>query len=155
MRAEGSATLEADTLSAMRRTMAAETVLRVVASGKVAGYRSRLPGIVEEALLHAANGRLVVPLGAFGGAARDVAIELGLLPETARVGYAAAGDSYYPALAKLGKLAEEHRHVAEDAGIWREMQVLAEADDPTVIAVGVRRIADRASGNSNPSAIKR
>lgn len=148
-RARGGASA-ADALSPMRRTMAGEAVVRVVASGKVVGYQGRMPGIVEEAMLHAAAGRLVVALGAFGGAARDVAIALGLLPPDARVRYVETGASYYPAIADLCGLAETHRHVAEKAGVWRDMHVLADADDPTVIAAGVRRIAGTAMSTDRP-----
>lgn len=100
-------------LTAMRRTMANESILRVVASGRVAGYSGRMPGIVEEALLHAEAGRLVVPLAAFGGAARDVAIALRLLPEDERVRYTDTGAEYYGALAELGTLAARHIEAVE------------------------------------------
>lgn len=148
----GAAVSAPDALTAMRRTMAQETIIRVVASGKVADYQGRMPGIVEEALLHAAEGRLVVPLGAFGGASRDVAIALGLLLEDARVGYAKTGESYYPAPAELARLADAHRRCAEEKQVWQELRMLADADDPTVIAAGVLRAVRRAvQAGSTPS----
>ncbi|MBK8211948.1 MAG: hypothetical protein IPK78_20415 [Rhodospirillales bacterium] len=85
VREERGSLTPAEALSGMRRTIAEETVLRVVACGRVAGDTGRMPGIVEEALLHAAAGRIVVALVAFGGASRDVAVALGVLPESARV----------------------------------------------------------------------
>ncbi|MBK8177123.1 MAG: hypothetical protein IPK66_18265 [Rhodospirillales bacterium] len=132
-----------DALAAMRRTMAGETILRVVASGKVAGYQGRMPGIVEEALLHAEAGRLIVALGAFGGAARDAAIALGLLDEDARVSHTEVGAGYDAALAELCGLAGMHRERAEEVGTWADLQMLSEADDPMAIATGVVRIAGR------------
>jgi hypothetical protein len=139
-RAEPSASL-----TAMRQTMAKETILRVLASGKVAGYSGRMPGIVEEALLHAEAGRLVIPLGAFGGAARDVAIALGLLPEDARVEYVETKESYYPSLEEIGRLAERHGELVRRAEIDRKLDVLVTADDPTAIAAGIVRLAHLAA----------
>lgn len=145
----------ATALTAMRQTMAAETLMRVVASGRVSPDKKRasdpkrwMPGIIEEALLHARAGRIVVPLGAFGGASRDVAVALGLLPERARVRYAEIAEMYEPALAKLAGLATVHRERVESAGLWRELAVLAEADDPVAIAAGVQRIASGAQPES-------
>lgn len=139
---------QAAALSGMRKTMAAESVVRIVASGRVVPEKGRvtdpkewMPGIVEEARLQAAAGRLVVALGAFGGASRDVAIALGMLPNKARVRYAEVSENYEPALAELAKLAEPHRWQAEKAGLWRELEMLAEADDPMAIAMGVLRVA--------------
>lgn len=69
----GQGSAAADALTAMRRTMTRETILRAIASGKGAGYSGRMPGIVDEVLLHGDAGRRVVPLAAFGGATREVA----------------------------------------------------------------------------------
>jgi hypothetical protein len=132
-------------LTAMRQTMAKETILRVLASGKVAGYSGRMPGIVEEALLHAEAGRLLIPLGAFGGAARDVAITLGLLPEDDRVRYAETGEDYYSSLEELRELAERHAELLERAGVGSALRVLVMTDEPTAIAAGVVRLAHLAA----------
>lgn len=128
-------------LTAMRRAMAKETVLRVLALGKVAGYSGRMPGIVEEALLHAEAGRLVIPLGAFGGAARDVAIALRLLPEDDRVRYTETGEGYYVRLEEFGARGQGHAGLVERTGAGRDLKALVTADDPTAIAAGVVRLA--------------
>ncbi len=131
----------ADALTAMRRTMAKETLLRVVASGKVIGYQGRMPGIVEEALLHAEAGRLVVPLGAFGGAARGAAIALGLLPDSAGVEYAETGEGYGGSLEALRKLAPRHRKLVDGLEAGNVLEALATSDEPTAIGAGVVRLA--------------
>ncbi|TVR78899.1 MAG: hypothetical protein EA405_13795 [Rhodospirillales bacterium] len=128
-------------LTAMRETMARETVLRVVASGKVAGYQGRMPGIVEEALRHAEAGRLVVPLGAFGGAARAVAVALRLLPAAARVPYAETGQGYEEALRVLAEFAGRQQDLAARLAVRPALERLATADEPTAIAAGVVRLA--------------
>jgi hypothetical protein len=151
VRDQGGVSSTANALSGMRQTMAKETPLRVVASGRVTGYQGRMPGIIEEALLHAAAGAVVVALGAFGGASRDVAIALGLLPEGARVRYADTGESYYPALADLAGVGKTHHQRAEDAGVWQELSMLAEADDPMAIAASVLRVVRHVSEPGNPS----
>lgn len=130
----------------MRRTMAEETLLRVVASGKVAGYQGRMPGIVEEALLHVGANRLVVPLGAFGGAARGVAIALGLLLENFGVEYAETGEGYGGSLEALRGLAQRHREVVDGLEAGSALEALAAADEPTAIGAAVVRLARIAAG---------
>lgn len=64
---------------------------RVVMGGKMGlievpgdQYEGAMPGIAEEAMLTLQLGKAFVPLAAFGGAARDAAIALDLLPVDAR-----------------------------------------------------------------------
>jgi hypothetical protein len=45
-------------------------------------YAGAMPGIVEEALMFLKADKPFIPFGAFGGATRDIAIALGLLPTT-------------------------------------------------------------------------
>ena len=66
-------------LTAMRATMRAETDVRVVVGGRVHGYKGRMPGIAEEALLSLEAGQALFLLGGYGGCARDIAETLGLL----------------------------------------------------------------------------
>lgn len=115
----------AEGLTRMRRTMAREADARVVLGGKVKGYQGSAPGIGEEALRTLEERRWLIPLGGFGGCARDVAIALRLLPDSERLahkevgqGYAecmeriaAQGERYFPAIREAG-LVEEHRHAA-------------------------------------------
>ena len=66
-------------LTAMRGTMLAETDVRVVVGGRVHGYKGRMPGIAEEALLSLEAGQALFLLGGYGGCARDIAETLGLI----------------------------------------------------------------------------
>lgn len=89
------AKIELDTTSAFsaaREAMTRFSDARVVLGGKMGlvndprdAYEGAMPGIVEEALLALAADLPCVPLGAFGGAARDVAITLELLDSAQRV----------------------------------------------------------------------
>lgn len=66
-------------LTAMRRTMLAETHGRIVLGGRVEGYKGSMPGIAEEALLSLEARQPLFLMGGFGGCARDVAEALGLV----------------------------------------------------------------------------
>lgn len=65
-------------LTAMRRTMCAETDARVVLGGRVRDYKGSMPGIAEEVLLSLESRQPVFLIGGFGGCAGDVAGALGL-----------------------------------------------------------------------------
>lgn len=65
-------------LAVMRNFQGARTDARVVLGGQVAGYKGRMPGVAEEALLSLRCGQPLYLIGGFGGAARDVAESLGL-----------------------------------------------------------------------------
>lgn len=65
-------------LTAMRQTMRGQTDARILLGGRVEGYKGRMPGVAEEALLSLQSGQPVFLLGGFGGCARDVAETLGL-----------------------------------------------------------------------------
>ena len=66
-------------------------------------YEGVMPGIAEEVLLALRAGKPVVCLGAFGGATRDIAIELGLLPLEARIPRGPQRPDYEPAIKEVGK----------------------------------------------------
>ena len=66
-------------LTRMREVMRAETDARVVLGGRVEGYKGRMPGIAEEALLSLQSGQAVFLVGGFGGCTRDIAETLGLV----------------------------------------------------------------------------
>lgn len=70
-------------LTAMRRTMCAETDARVVLGGRVQGYKGSMPGIAEEVLLSLKSRQPVFLIGGFGGCAGDVAGALGLADSAA------------------------------------------------------------------------
>lgn len=115
--------------SAARRTMARMTVGRVVMGGKMGlkdrpddRYEGAMPGVIEEAILTLAGGQALFTLGAFGGAARDMAIALKLLQPSMRVPRGPQEPSYQPALEQIGNLADrlpeplrgELSHIARD-----------------------------------------
>lgn len=66
-------------LTAMRRTMLAETNARILLGGRVENYKGVMPGIAEEALLSLQVGQPLFLLGGFGGCTHDIAQTLGLV----------------------------------------------------------------------------
>jgi SLOG-like protein len=66
-------------LTAMRRTMLAETHARIVLGGRADRYKGAMPGIAEEAVLSLESKQPLFLMGGFGGCARDVAETLGLV----------------------------------------------------------------------------
>lgn len=66
-------------LTAMRRTMLAETSARILLGGRVDQYKGAMPGIAEEALLSLQGSQPLYLMGGFGGGARDIAETLGLI----------------------------------------------------------------------------
>jgi hypothetical protein len=133
---------------AAREAVTAEADARIAIGGKMGvldapadRYEGAMPGIVEEAIMTLESDKPLVALGAFGGAARDVAIALDILAPAERVprgnqqaGYAEALDraaalaakipvAVRPALRELGNddRAEAISHAA--AGVitaWRK-----------------------------------
>lgn len=94
--------------SAAREAMTRISDARIVLGGKMGllndprdAYQGAMPGIVEEALLALAAGLPCVPLGAFGGAARDVAIALDLLDSAKRVPRGEQSPTYAPSLEQV------------------------------------------------------
>jgi hypothetical protein len=63
-------------------------------------YVGKMPGIIEEALLMLESKKPVIPLGAYGGATRDLAIALGLMDESQKVPRGSQISSYYTAVAE-------------------------------------------------------
>lgn len=73
--------------TAARKFITGEADARVAIGGKMGilanaadKYEGSMSGIVEEAIMSLESGHPFVPVGAYGGATRDVAIALGLLP---------------------------------------------------------------------------
>lgn len=78
--------------SIARESMTKMVVARVVMGGKMGlvnrpddHYEGTYPGVLEEAVMALRSNQALVVLGAFGGAARDLAIALGLLDESQEV----------------------------------------------------------------------
>lgn len=69
-------------LTAMRAVLTSASDARIVLGGRVEGYKGRMPGIAEEALTALEAGQPLYLLGGFGGCARDIAVELALLPQS-------------------------------------------------------------------------
>jgi SLOG cluster2 len=67
-------------------------------------YQGAMPGIVEEAIFALEAGLPCVPLGAFGGAARDVAIALNLMDPSKRVPRGEQSPTYGPSLEQVAVL---------------------------------------------------
>jgi len=94
-------------------------------------YEGTMPGIAEEAILTLERGRTYVPLGAFGGATRDVAIALDLLTEDHRVPRGPQIDGYQEALGLVAGLRDR-------VGSLRPaLATLATSDRAEEIGVGI------------------
>ena len=94
-----------------RRLMVVRADARVVLGGKMGvlaipndSYQGAMPGIVEEAILTLELAKPLVVLGSFGGAARDIAIALGLMPEETSVPRSEQHNGYKPALDRVAEL---------------------------------------------------
>ena len=70
-------------------------------------YEGAMPGIVQEAIMSLEAGQPFIPLGAYGGAARDVAIALGLLAKDRAVPRANQQEGYEQAIAHLAGLSSQ------------------------------------------------
>jgi hypothetical protein len=92
-------------------------------------YFGTMPGIVEEALLVLAKGKPMVPIAAYGGATRDLAISLGLLDETFKVPRGTQLDSYGEALIIAR---EARRHIP--SFLTKKLEALARDDRAEVVA---------------------
>ncbi|NTG32429.1 hypothetical protein G6L08_35400 [Agrobacterium rhizogenes] len=97
--------------STARKLVTALTDARIAMGGKMGlldnpddYYQGTMPGIVEEAIMSLEAKKPFVPLGAFGGATRDAAIALGLLPNGPTVPRGPQLLSYDPAVARLAGL---------------------------------------------------
>lgn len=66
-------------LTALRKSMVAETHARIVLGGRLDSYKGIMPGIAEEALLSLQARQPLFIVGGFGGCARDLAETLQLV----------------------------------------------------------------------------
>lgn len=74
----------ASSLTAMRRVQTEAIDTRIVLGGRVTKFRGRMPGIAEEAEFALKANQPLYLLGGFGGCARDIASDMGLMPEMER-----------------------------------------------------------------------
>jgi len=97
--------------TAARRMVTARAGARVVLGGKMGvladprdAYQGAMPGVAEEAIMTLEEQKPLIALGAFGGAARDIAIALGLLAPDAMVPRLAQHTGYAAAMAGVEAL---------------------------------------------------
>lgn len=97
--------------SSARKAVTKVCDARIILGGKMGlldhpqdAYLGAMPGIVEEAIYALEAGLPCVPLGAFGGAARDVAIALDLLAPSQRVPRGEQLPTYDTSLKRVGDL---------------------------------------------------
>jgi hypothetical protein len=131
---------DAADLTAMRHTMEKAVAGRVLIGGQVSGYRGTMPGVIEEAQNTLDAGHLLVALGGFGGAARDVAIALGLLLADQRIAHVQIGPGYEESLMAIGRYADAYQGWAREIGIWEGLQAAARAEDPEQVSRHVARV---------------
>lgn len=105
-------TAPGEAYSRMRVVQSREADGRVAMGGKMGlleraddAYEGAMPGIAQEALLTLRAGKPFIPLAAYGGAARDVAIALGLLEPSVRTPRGAQAPSYTAAMVEVADLA--------------------------------------------------
>lgn len=82
-------------LTHMRKTMRGRISARILLGGRTEGYKGRMPGVAEEALLSLQAKQPTFLLGGFGGATRDVAEALDLAPTWEGSRYQWAGCSEF------------------------------------------------------------
>jgi hypothetical protein len=99
--------------SAARRMVTARADARVILGGKMGvltdpadAYDGAMPGVVEEAILTLEASKPLVVLGSFGGAARDIAIALGLMDSAQKVPRTEQHASYAPAIEQVASLGD-------------------------------------------------
>jgi len=127
-------------LDIMREVMEDAVTARIVVGGRVAGYSGRKPGIPQEALLALEKGHAVIPLGGFGGAARDVAIALGLMSRDQRLERTETGPGYQETLAAIAAHARAFRDRAQASGAWDDLVAASGAEDPETASIHVMRV---------------
>ncbi|MGR9193125.1 hypothetical protein [Rhizobium beringeri] len=136
-----------------RKAVTVMTEARIAMGGKMGllnnpndHYQGAAPGIIEEVTLNLEAKKPCVLLGAFGGATRDAAIALGLLPAGHSVERGTQMPSYHDAVAKLGGLRN-----ALPPSLRDQLATLADDDgSETLAAAVVAVIADWAQNASPP-----
>jgi len=133
--------------TAMRVLSGELTDARVIMGGRMGildraddRYQGAMPGVAEEALVSLRSNKPLIVLGAFGGAARDVAIALGLLPESARVSRAPQAASYDEAMQQVAGFREK-----VPAPLLNELREIAELDHAEELAARTLRLLTRSA----------
>lgn len=134
--------------TAMRVLSGELTHARVIMGGRMGildradrdRYQGTLPGVAEEALVTLKSNKPLIVLGAFGGAARDVAIALDLLPETARVSRTPQAESYGVAMKMVAGLREK-----VSGPLLSELREIAQLDHAEELAARTLRLLTRSA----------
>jgi SLOG cluster2 len=135
----------ATAFSLARKAMTEVSDARILLGGKMGllhhlsdAYQGAMPGIVEEAIFALEAGLPCVPLGAFGGAARDVAIALNLLESSKRVPRGEQSSTYSPSLEQVAALRDSIPDTLRPA-----LAELADDDRGEPMAYEVAQILER------------
>jgi hypothetical protein len=133
-----------DAFSSARRIMTSLVTGRIVMGGRMGilnrpgdRYEGKMPGILEEAILTLADGQALVILGAFGGAARDLAIALNLLEPSARVTRGAQHPGYERALEEARALAGR---IPDRPDIRGQLSEIAKSDRAEQLSYSIVRL---------------
>ena len=128
--------------TAARGAVTAQTQARVALGGKMGiienredEYQGSMPGVVEESIMTLEASKPLVVLGAFGGAARDMATVLGLAPTDIRVPRGEQAGTYEAAMERLRSL----RHQIPDY-LRLDFEKLAVEDRSEQLAYEVARL---------------
>ena len=82
-------------LTKMRDIMCNETDARILIGGRVEGYKGRMPGIAEEALLSFQKKQALYILGGYGGCARNIVKKIGIVDLVEKVSSDWAGQEQF------------------------------------------------------------
>lgn len=131
-----------EALTIMRRSMAMQEDARLLVGGSLQGS-GRCPGVLEEAYESVRAGKLTLPLAAYGGAAHDAAMALGLLPNgpllTRTSSERGAGKPIHPGydlvMEQLAGERQNYRDILNAHGVsFEDVLAFAATDSPPMIA---------------------
>lgn len=121
----------APSFSRMLRAMAELTDARIIVGGRTAKFSGPISGVTEEAVATIDAGKPLLVLGAFGGAARDIAVALHLLDGP--VGDV-TDERYRLGISFVQERESKYRQLMRDAGLEPLATELAGADTHTSAA---------------------
>lgn len=126
----------ADAFTAMRQSVTKVSDARVAIGGKMGlldkpldRYEGSMPGVVEEAIISLEADQPFLPLGAFGGAARDLAIALGLIDSAFSVPRGPQMSTYAPAIERVAQLRDRL-----PIGLLDRLKAVADSDQTESLA---------------------
>jgi hypothetical protein len=123
----------AEGLTAMRQRVTVESYARVVLGGRVEGFSGRMPGVAEETLLSLEAGQPLFLIGGFGGCARRIAADLGM------VGH--VGDQEWRYSAQFSRFKSTNLNNGLTTDENRRLAATVHSDEVVVLIMrGLRRI---------------